>query len=187
VPDVDGLSLLFGVKAYQDWHHVLAHNMLFAAAVVAVSAWWVGLRPFPLLLVFLSFVSHLVGDYFGSGPGWAIQPWLPFRDTVYLCEYAWELASWQNFVITLVVGAVALEVAFRLGRTPLEFVHAGLERAIVDTLKLRRWPARCKTCEAKAGAVCQTCDQPVCAAHVASYARMRPTCTACAGAPGPAP
>lgn len=187
IPDVDGLTLLFGVKAYQTWHHVLAHNFLFAAIVVAASARWIGLRPGPLGLVFASFLSHLVGDYFGSGPGWSIQPWLPFTDTMYLCHYAWELASWQNFTITLVVGAIALEVAFRLGRTPLEFFHAGLERAVVDTLRLRRSPASCRACEARAAAVCQTCDAPVCGAHVESYAGLRPRCRGCGSPANPAP
>lgn len=138
-PDVDGLSLLGGVACYQRWHHLIAHNLLSCAIVTLVAARWTGFRALPLLLIPASFVSHLVGDYFGSGPGWSIHPYLPFDDAEYLCPYAWELASWQNFLITVVFGAVMLEIACRLGRTPLEFVSARAEREVVDTLRMRRY------------------------------------------------
>lgn len=191
IPDLDGISIVFGVSAYQQWHHVIAHNLLFCGMVVAVAARWIGLRPVPLFLVAASFVSHLVGDYFGSGPGWAIQPYLPFSDATYLCDYAWELASWQNFVITLIVGAVALRVAVVLGRTPLEFVHSGLERAVVDTLRLRGDPKACTACPSRAGVLCQSCNSPLCAKHVATYKGFSPRCIPCVSPatapPTPAP
>ena len=74
-PDLDGLSLLFGLDAYARYHHLVLHNLLFGILVTLVSASWVGLRPFSLGLVFLAFLSHLVGDYFGSGPGWGLWPY----------------------------------------------------------------------------------------------------------------
>lgn len=137
IPDVDGLSLLGGVECYQRWHHILAHNFLFCGIVVAVSARWIGLRAGPLALVALAFLSHLVGDYFGSGPGWSIHPYLPFNSTEYLCEFAWELASWQNALVTVIFMVVAIEIAVRRGYTVLEFVHAGLDREVVETLRRR--------------------------------------------------
>ena len=85
----------------------------------------------------MAFLSHLVGDYFGSGPGWGLWPFLPFSDRFYECEYAWNLVSWQNTLITLVAIAVTLWAGVRQGHTPLEFVHAGIERAVVETLQLR--------------------------------------------------
>jgi len=136
-PDVDGLSLLFGLDVYARYHHLLLHNLLFGVVVTLVSAYRVGLRPLSLGLVFLAFLSHLVGDYFGSGPGWGLWPFLPFSDKFYVCECAWNLVSWQNTLITLGAIAVALWAAIRQGHTLLEFLHAGLERTVVDTLQLR--------------------------------------------------
>ena len=136
-PDLDGLSLLFGLDVYARYHHLVLHNLLFAVVVTLVSAYWVGLRPLSLGLVFLAFLSHLVGDYFGSGPGWGLWPFLPFSDRFYECECAWNLVSWQNTLITLGAIAVALWAAIRQGHTPLEFIHAGLERTVVETLRLR--------------------------------------------------
>ena len=127
--------MLWGVEAYQRWHHILAHNFLFCGIVVVCSARWIGLRAAPLALVGASFISHLVGDYFGSGPGWSIHPYLPFNSTEYLCDFAWELASWQNLAITVVALIAALWIAVRYGRTPLEFVNTGADAAVVETLR----------------------------------------------------
>lgn len=85
-PDIDGLSLLFGQDAYADYHHYLLHNVMFGAAVTAISARWIGARPVSLALVFVAFVLHLAGDDCGSGPGWPLWPFLPFADTMYLCR-----------------------------------------------------------------------------------------------------
>ena len=137
VPDLDGLSLLFGLDVYARYHHLVLHNLLFGVVVTLVSAYWVGTRPLSLGLVFLAFLSHLAGDYFGSGPGWRLWPFLPFSDRFYECECAWNLVSWQNTLITLVAIAVTLWVTVRQGHTPLEFVHTGLERAVVETLQRR--------------------------------------------------
>ena len=179
IPDLDGLSLAGGVECYQRWHHVLTHNLLFGALVVAASARWIGRRAVPLALVAAAFLSHLVGDYFGSGPGWSIRPYLPFDGTEYLCAYAWELASWQNVLITVIAGVVALEIAHRYGRTPLEFFHSRLERSVVDTLRLRRAGRPCAACAAPARAVCQACESPVCETHVGGWKSLAPRCTSC--------
>lgn len=185
IPDVDGLSLLGGVECYQRWHHILAHNLLFCGVVVAVSARWIGLRPWPLTLVGLAFLSHLVGDYFGSGPGWSIHPYLPFNSTEYLCDFAWELSSWQNLVITLVAGIVMLEIAIRRGRTPVEFLHGGLDRSVVQTLQLRRHAKTCSQCAIPARGICGGCDRPICADHIRGWKAFTPRCADCLSPPAP--
>lgn len=136
-PDVDGLSLLFGLDAYGRYHHALAHNLAFGLCITLLSASWVGVRVAPLGLIFAAFLSHLVGDYFGSGPGWGLWPFWPLSDRFYLSEHAWDLVSWQNTLITLVAVGAALGIAIRRGHTPLEFLHPGLDRRVVETLRLR--------------------------------------------------
>ena len=181
-PDVDGLGLLFGPAAYGRYHHRLTHNLLFGVAVTLLSVRWVGLRALPLGLVFLAFLSHLVGDFFGSGPRWPLWPFLPFSDISLLCACQWDLVSWQNTLITIVAMAVTLGLAIRDGRTPLEFVHAGLERTVVDTLQLRAHPAPCAECPTRASVRCHACDRLLCEGHVATRRRLRPRCADCASA-----
>ena len=137
MPDLDGLTLLAGLAAYGTYHHVLTHNLAFGAAVTAVSAVWVPWRARELALVFVAFCSHLIGDFFGSGPGWGLQPFLPFSDRFFLFAHAWELAGWQNTLITVVAIALALVIAVRCGHTPLECGSPSADRATVAALRAR--------------------------------------------------
>ncbi|MFQ5571962.1 MAG: metal-dependent hydrolase [Rhodothermales bacterium] len=177
-PDLDGISLVFGLDAYGRYHHLLTHNLLFGVVVTLGSTCWVGRRLVPLALVFAAFLSHLVGDYFGSG-GWGLWPYLPFSDRLYACDCAWKLVSWQNFLITLGAMGVAVRVAIHQGRTPLEFVHAGLEQAVVNTLQLRRVKFSCNWCLNRATVRCHGCTRPLCPGHVASRRRFDLLCQQC--------
>lgn len=179
--DLDGLGVLFGPEAYLRYHRVFGHTLLFGAGVTLLSARWVGLRPRALGLVFLAFLSHLVGDYFGGGPGWPLWPFQPFADTRLLCPCQWDLVSWQNTLITVVAIGATLAIGVRHGRTPLEFVHAGLERIVVDTLRLRWRAAPCTWCPAWASLTCHACGRPTCERDVASWRRLRVRCRACRG------
>lgn len=178
-PDLDGLSLLFGEATYGEYHHLLAHNLPFGLLITLASVRWAGPRPLPLALVFTAFLSHLVGDFFGSGPGWGLWPFRPFSDDFYACECAWNLVSWQNTLITLGAIAVTAWGAIRQGHTPLEFIHAGLERAVVDTLQLRSATAQCSFCAGRASVRCQGCRRPICQGHLASRRHFRLRCPDC--------
>ncbi len=175
---MDGLSLLFGFEAYVRYHKVLAHNLLFGVAVVLASARWVGVRAGSLALVSLAYLSHLVGDYFASGPGWTMWPYLPFSARGYVCDCPFALFWWVNFVATLGGVLVLFGVAARDGRTPLEFVHAGLERGLVSRLRL----ASCQWCPSGAAFRCGGCGRPVCRGHIAAWKRLRPLCARCLAA-----
>jgi len=143
-----------------------------------LSARWVGFRARPLTLVALAYLSHLVGDYFASGPGWTMWPWLPFSARGYVCECPSALYFWVNFVATA-GGFVALAwIAARDGRTPLEFVHPRLERALVGWLRL----APCTVCKRAALLGCDRCRTPICRAHAAAWRWRGPLCGACASA-----
>lgn len=180
--DLDGLSLLFGRDAYADYHHLLLHNLPVGVLVTAVSARWVGVRPAPLALVFAAFLSHLVGDYFGSGPGWPLWPYRPFLGTMYLREGAWQLVSWQNTTITAAAIAITLWIAATRGYTPLEFLHRAADRTVVDALQLRARATTCRWCAARAYFRCHGCREAACEAHVSRASRLRPRCVSCADA-----
>jgi hypothetical protein len=184
-PDLDGFGILFGPFVYERFHHVLCHNLLFGVLVTLVSVRWIGIRIGPLALVFASFVAHLVGDYFGSGPGWGISPYLPFSSYEYLNPSAWNLASWQNTLIGACAIAGVLLIAVRNGRTPLGFFSTSLDAVVVDAIRMRWVVTACRWCAERAYARCLTCRGPVCATHVAKTVRLRALCAECAGAAAP--
>lgn len=178
-PDLDAFGILLGRDNYERFHHVLFHNLLFGFVVTLLSARWIGWSPGALGLVFAAFVSHLVGDYFGSGPGWGISPYLPFSSFEYLNEHSWELVSWQNTTITACAIAIALTIAVTRGYTPLEFVNAMIDHAVVDALRLRIQPVSCEACAARAISRCARCRRALCAEHAASPRSIIAECSAC--------
>ena len=80
--DVDAVSRVFGEEAYWDWHHVAGHNL--PSRCCCRRGWRCSRRHrLKALLVYLALAHlHLVLDYFGSGPGWAIR-------------YGWPLFQWD--------------------------------------------------------------------------------------------
>lgn len=159
---------------------MLFHNLLFGVVVTVLSARWIGWKAGQLMLVFAAFLSHLVGDYFGSGPGWGISPYLPFSSVEYLNEHSWELISWQNTTITACAVAVALFIAVRRGYTPLEFIRTEIDRSVVDALRLRVQPVSCESCSARAISRCARCRRAFCARHAISGRALVSECSACA-------
>jgi hypothetical protein len=67
--DLDGLNRVLGDRAYQIYHHTLAHNVLFAAAVSLVLAACSSHR-IKALVIYLGLAHlHLAMDLVGSGLG----------------------------------------------------------------------------------------------------------------------
>jgi hypothetical protein len=184
-PDLDGLSLLFGQDAYADYHHYLLHNVTFGVAVTAVASRWTGRRPAALALVFAAFLSHVAGDYCGSGPGWPLWPFRPFSDAMFLCTGAWNLTSWQNTMVTAIALALTLVIADRRGYTPLETFAPATDRLVVDTLRLRLRTVPCAICGARAWFRCRGCGAAVCETHGVEMTRIARRCPTCVGSAAP--
>ena len=105
VPDLDALSLLGGVAAYSQYHHVLTHGVM--AAVVG-TALWTALARQRLKVFFGSLAAfhlHLICDLLGSGRDWPIVYWFPFSRHEFMTPYGWPLASPQNAIVWLVAVA----------------------------------------------------------------------------------
>jgi hypothetical protein len=140
-PDLDGLSLLWGLDAYGQWHHVIGHGLLGALLTTVVCGFLGQDRMKVSLLAFAVFHLHLMCDLLGSGLEWPIQYWWPLSNAVYATPYGWELDSWQNWVIGVAALLWILRLGIRTGHTFAEcFVTARLDHDIVQTLRNRfKW------------------------------------------------
>ena len=137
VPDLDGLSLLWGVDAYAKWHHVLTHGVVAALACALIFGAVAKRRLMVAVLSFCTFHLHLLCDLAGSGPGWPITYLAPFSSTETMWSGQWNLASWQNTLIGLAATLVVLACALPFGRTLVELVSLKADLKVVATLRAR--------------------------------------------------
>lgn len=148
-PDMDGfgwgvdwIGERFGYSwdVYGRFHHVLFHNVLFAAAVV-VAAFLLGVkRRITALLAFIAFHLHLLMDVLGSrgpdGDQWEIPYLLPFSDVwQWTWSGQWELDAWQNIAIGITLFLVTLYLARRRGFSPFEIISKRADAAFVKMLR----------------------------------------------------
>ncbi|HET9280934.1 MAG TPA: metal-dependent hydrolase [Candidatus Angelobacter sp.] len=94
------------------------------------------------LLVFVSFHLHLLCDLVGArGPDgyqWPIPYLEPFSNAAQLAWHGqWALNGWQNFVITGLLLAATMWIAWRFETSPLELVSESANRAFTRTLRQR--------------------------------------------------
>lgn len=179
VSDLDAAGLLFGWNAYEKHHHVVLHNLPFGLLLTLLSGRWIGARPVPLLLVFGAFVSHLAGDYFGSGAGWGIMPFFPFASVNYVYAMVPRDVLLPGIIGNIGAAIILTVVAVRCGRTPLELVHRDSERFLVNTIQLLTRRTTCSSCGARALFRCSRCETPLCETHVEGAFSVRPRCTVC--------
>jgi len=154
-PDLDGFG--YPVQAltrhadhpllwYRDYHHVLGHNLVFAAIVASACAALAHRRPAAAALAFLSFHLHLLCDVIGSrgpdGDQWPVPYLWPFvRDLAWTWSGQWRLDAWPNFAITIALIAATLLLAARRGYSPVGILSERADRAFVQAVR-RRLPVR---------------------------------------------
>ena len=151
VPDIDGLGI-FAEKLTQnsshplnwwsDYHHVLGHNLGFALLVSVTAAAFSRQKLKVLLLVFLSFHLHLIGDLVGArgpdGDQWPVPYLLPFSHHLQLTwSGQWALNAWPNIVITAALIALTVVLARARGFSPLEMFSAKADSSFVRVLRTR--------------------------------------------------
>ena len=150
VPDVDGLGAIpelltrnsaHPVLWFSQYHHAL-HNLAFALAITLISFALARARWKTALLAFLAFHLHLLCDLIGArGPdrySWPIPYLAPFSNSVQITwSGQWALNAWQNIAITLVLLLLTFWLAWKKGVSPLEFVSAKANTALVNTLTAR--------------------------------------------------
>ncbi|MCX6954691.1 MAG: metal-dependent hydrolase [Verrucomicrobia bacterium] len=134
LPDVDGLGLLAGVRAYQTYHHVLAHNLTLGLVATVGFARLARCSLKGAATFFALFHLHLVMDLFGSGPGWGIAYLWPWSDQMVYSAHAWSFLSWQNGVAFLGFAGWTVAIARACRRTPLECFAPRFDRQVVNLL-----------------------------------------------------
>jgi inner membrane protein len=170
-PDIDGLGAIPELLTrhsshpllwFTRYHHSL-HTLAFAI-VVTVAAYFVSksnnlafgplIRGCPMpsqpwttaILSFLSFHLHLFCDLIGArgpdGYAWPIPYLKPFSNSLQLAwQGQWALNGWQNFVITGVLLAATLWLAWKKATSPLELFSERWNAELVATLR-RRFPGK---------------------------------------------
>ena len=177
LPDIDGLSLVFGVSAYVSYHDRLTHSIPFGLVVSAV-AMAVCRKCSWKILVFtqLGFWSHIVGDYFFSG--WPLALWFPFSRA----EIENTRAFWLGHPVNHLLNFAAMGIVYLLGRkfirTPIEVFSVGFDRK-VSNLLFKEKTLVCHCCNKATNERCLICGQPVCARHTVLSLDDNVKCTTC--------
>ena len=155
VPDIDGLGIIaekltqnssHPLNWWSEYHHILGHNIGFALLVSVIAAVFGQQKLKVLLLAFLSFHLHLLGDLVGArgpdGDQWPIPYLLPFSNHLQLTwSGQWALNAWPNILITVTLMAMTVVLARARGFSPLEMVSAKADAAFVRALR-NRFPVR---------------------------------------------
>jgi hypothetical protein len=137
-PDLDGLAIVAGRDAFETYHHVVGHNLLFGLLVTALVTTWSTNKRTMAILSFGLFHLHLVMDSFGSGRDWGISYLWPLAQREWLNPWRWDFFSWQNLVAAYGLVIVTVVIAIRQGRTPLETIAPGLDRQLVSLARRLR-------------------------------------------------
>ncbi len=151
IPDIDGVGIIAELLTentatpliwYSKYHHVLGHNLLVGCILTAAVYLLSVRRWVSALLALLVFHLHLLGDLVGSrGPDgyqWPIPYFFPFSaDLTLTWQGQWELNAWPNILITLMVLAITLYLAWKQGRSPLELISPRADAAFVAALRKR--------------------------------------------------
>jgi hypothetical protein len=150
-PDLDGLAVigdlvqgraLDSCELYASYHHVLCHNLLFAATAAFVFGrlarrklvvGWMS-----LLAIHIHFLADLVGSAGPDGSIWEIHSLYPFSSGgVLSVQWQWALNAWPNIGFTIGLMALALYSAWKRGSSPVGAFSARADRALVTTLRHR--------------------------------------------------
>ena len=147
IPDVDGLGILVSQDAYDDYHHVLGHNLLFGLIVALILTSFSSHKKKSFFIYLALFHLHILMDLFGSGELWTISYFWPFSNYALYSEFNWALFSWQNMLVNafVVIWTVVLIVSKK--RTPLEYLMPELDKKWSENISrfLSRFYKKSKT------------------------------------------
>lgn len=150
-PDIDGLGaipeLLTRHSSHPlDWftryHHLLAHNLLFAMVIAIVVFAFAKRRWLTALMALVAVHLHFLMDVLGSrgpdGYNWPIPYLAPFSSRVQISwSGQWTPNSWQNIAITCALLTLIVVRALQTGRSPVEIFSTAADKQVVAALRRR--------------------------------------------------
>lgn len=144
IPDLDGLGIVFGTEsdAFQNYHHLLGHNLPFALFSCGLLALAGPRRAMSFVIYLAMFHVHLVMDYFGSGAGWRIYYLWPISRWNVVNFNGWDFYSWQNILAAAILLVWMVAIAAWKRRTPLEAIMPDLDRQLVNLISRRAAPGK---------------------------------------------
>jgi len=151
LPDIDGLGVIAEIATerstsplywWSEYHHVLCHNIGFCLLILPIAALLATKRWAVIMLCAIAFHLHLLGDIAGSrgpdGHQWPIPYLLPYSGHWQLTwDGQWELNAWPNIVLTVVLLALTLYLAWKRGHSPVGMVSSHADAAFTATLRKR--------------------------------------------------
>ena len=151
IPDADAAGVIVDLvapKPGQPWfwfselHHLLGHNLPFCLLCLVLVGCFANRRWLTVGLGAVSFHLHLFCDLIGArGPDgchWPMPYFWPLSDTwVWDWSGQWAFNGWQNIVITLVLLAATLFLAWKRGFSPLEMISQKVDRTLINAIHLR--------------------------------------------------
>ncbi len=141
ISDLDGIGLIFDMKYYLQYHHIVGHNIYFGIICSLILAFFSQSKLKSFFTYLSLFHVHLILDYYGSGTGWGIYYLWPFSNHWFHSPHAWPFYSWQNqtagvfFIVWMII------ITFYCKRTPLEMILPPFEKrfiAIIERIKFSK-------------------------------------------------
>lgn len=139
IPDIDGLPILWSLDSYGRFHHTFSHNLLACVIGTLLLGLWAKSKFKTTLFCFLSLNIHCLCDLLGSGYGWPLWYFWPLSNWNFSLPspFQWELASWQNMLITVICLIAIGWVGVKKKRTIVEIFSLSADRKVVQTLQKR--------------------------------------------------
>ncbi|WP_417913408.1 metal-dependent hydrolase [Candidatus Electronema sp. TJ] len=151
-PDMDGLGIIADfltrnssrpLQWWGEYHHLLGHNAAFGALLAAFTLLCAKQRRTAAALLSLTvFHLHLFCDLVGSrGPDgfqWPLPYLWPFSKAwQWTWDGQWALNAWPNLLVTAAALLAAFYLAWKTGRSPLEFVSLRADGQFAAALRAR--------------------------------------------------
>jgi inner membrane protein len=163
IPDVDGMGAFVELATrdsahpllwFSEYHHSL-HNaglllLVGAAVLILAQRRWT-----TLALAAFTFHLHLAFDVLGGrgpdGSQWPISYLAPFSGALQLMwRGQWALNAWPNILLTVILLAVTLGLAWDRGRSPVGLFSKKADGIFVGALR-QRFPRRSEPGSSPAG------------------------------------
>jgi inner membrane protein len=150
-PDLDAAAMIGDIvqrrpldsfELYATYHHLLGHNLLFAL-LASVACGLLARRKLlvgglALLAIHVHFLCDIVGSAGPDGSHWEIPYLMPFSGSWQLAVgWQWALNAWPNILITALLLALTLHVAWRRGYSPVGLLSQRADQALVAALRQR--------------------------------------------------